>query len=84
MTIDAMGMQKKIVNKIRQNEADDVIGLKGNRPTLATNMPQVRLGVQELIDRARQSGFDGFTTETHSTSEKARGCISQVFRPRRG
>jgi len=34
ITIDAMGCQKDIVRKIVQKEADYVLGLKGNQPTL--------------------------------------------------
>lgn len=70
VTIDAMGMQKAIVNKIRENEADYVIGLKDNQPTLATDM-------QELADQACESDFAGFITETHSTSEQAHGGTEQ-------
>ena len=38
VTIDAMGMQKAIVEKIREQKADYVIGLKDNQPTLAADM----------------------------------------------
>lgn len=34
VTIDAMGCQKRIVEKIREKKADYVLGLKGNQPSL--------------------------------------------------
>jgi len=68
VTIDAMGMQKAIVEKIREKKADYVIGLKDNQPTLAarryaskhmgfTLFPCVRLLYREV--RRGQSQRDG-------------------------
>jgi len=38
ITADAMSCQKEIVKKIREREADYVIALKGNQPTLLENV----------------------------------------------
>lgn len=61
-----MGMQKAIVAKIREGEADYMIGLKDNQPTLAADM-------QQLADRGCETDFDGMTTDRHWTTEKAHG-----------
>ncbi len=42
VTADAMSCQKNIVQKIRDNEADYVIGLKGNQPALHTQLKEVK------------------------------------------
>ena len=34
MTVDAMGCQKQIVNAIRDQQADYVVTVKGNQPTV--------------------------------------------------
>ena len=70
VTIDAMGMQKKIVEKIREKEADFVIGLNDNQPTLAADM-------QKLADQACETNFAGLTTDVYSTTEKAHGGIEE-------
>lgn len=70
VTLDAMGMQKKIVEKIRAKEADFVIGLKDNQPTLAADM-------QQLADTACETNFAGLTTDLYSTAEKARGGLEE-------
>lgn len=46
VTADAMSSQKNIVQKIRDNEADYVIGLKGNQPAL---LEDVSLYFQDFI-----------------------------------
>ena len=70
MTIDAMGMQKAIVEKNREKKADYVIGLKDNQPTLAADMTA-------LLDEGISCDFAGFITDLHVTSEKARGGLEQ-------
>ncbi len=70
VTLDAMGMQKAIVEKIREKQADYVIGLKDNQPTLAADM-------QQLADQACETNFAGLTTDVFSTTEKARGGVEQ-------
>jgi predicted transposase YbfD/YdcC len=70
VTIDAMGMQKAIVAKIREQEAAYVIGLKDNQPTLAADMRQ-------LLDEGCQTHFAELTTDVHTTTEKAHGGTEQ-------
>ena len=70
VTIDAMGMQKAIVEKIREKKADYVIGLKDNQPTLAADM-------HAMLDEGCNTDFAGLVTDLHVTSEKARGGTEQ-------
>lgn len=70
VTIDAMGMQKAIVAQIRQQQADFVIGLKDNQPTLAADMSQ-------LLDEGCRTNFAELTTHVHSTTETAHGGTEQ-------
>lgn len=70
VTIDAMGMQKAIVAQIREQQADYVIGLKDNQPTLAADMSR-------LLDEGCHTGFAELTTEVHTTTEPAHGGTEQ-------
>lgn len=70
VTLDAMGMQKKNVEKIREKQAHYVIGLKDNQPTLAADM-------QQLADQGCETNFAGLTTDVCSTTEKAHGGTEQ-------
>ena len=70
VTIEAMGMQKAIVSKIREHQADYVIALKDNQPTLATDMSQ-------LLDEGCRTGFAELTTDVHTTVEEAQGRTEQ-------
>ena len=70
VTIDAMGMQKAIVETIREKKADYVIGLQDNQPTLAADM-------HALLDEGCHTDFAGLVTDLHVTVEKARGGTEQ-------
>lgn len=70
VTIDAMGMQTAIVEKIRGKQADYVIGLKDNQPTLAADMRQ-------LLEKGCLTDFDELTTDVQTTIEKAHGGVEQ-------
>jgi len=70
ITIDAMGMQTAIVDKIREKEAHFVIGLKDNQPTLAADMAA-------LLDEGCQTNFENLTTDVYTTTENARGGIEE-------
>lgn len=70
VTIDAMGMQKGIVEKVREKQADYVIGLKDNQPTLAADM-------RKLADQGSETNFADLTTDVYSTTEKAHGGVEQ-------
>lgn len=70
VTIDAMGMQTEIVNKLREKEADYVIGLKDNQPTLAADM-------RALSEEGCETDFEHLTTDVDTTRENARGGIEE-------
>lgn len=70
VTIDAMGMQKDIVEKIREKKADYVIGLKDNQPKLAAEMGQ-------LLQEGCRTNFAGLTTDLEVTTEMAHGGLEQ-------
>jgi len=66
VTIDAMGCQKKIAEKIVEKGADYVLALKGNQGNLAED-------VQALFEQAEKAGFEA--AEHHRTEEKGHGRI---------
>lgn len=68
VTIDAIGCQKGIVNKIRENEADYVLGLKANHPTLLQN-------TKKLFEEVLTNGLEGVQVSKHETVEKDHGRI---------
>ena len=70
VTIDAMGMQKQIVEKIRGKKADYLIGLKENQPKLAADMGQ-------LLEQGCRTDFAELTTDLHITTERAHGGLEQ-------
>lgn len=70
ITIDAMGMQTEIVKKIREKEADWVIGLKDNQPKLAADMGT-------LLEDGCRTNFEQLTTDVYTTKENARGGIEE-------
>ena len=71
ITIDAMGCQKEIAQKIINREADYVLGLKGNQGNT--------LGfTRELFACGMQDGFQGLVyTEYEELPEKDHGRIEQ-------
>lgn len=60
ITIDAMGTQTAIASQIFNAKADYILALKGNHPTLHTQ-------VKEWFEQHLQSGFEGIT---HSYDER--------------
>ena len=70
VSINAMGMQKAIVEKLHEKQADFVIGLKDNQPTLAADMRQ-------LLGEGCRTSFLELTPDLHSTTENAHGGIEQ-------
>lgn len=88
VTIDAMGLQKKIVKKIvNENKADYVINLKGNQETLQQEVRGYfeeleqtgelenikQQAQQENMNNSRESG----SVEVHRTLEKGHGRIEK-------
>lgn len=70
ITIDAMGCQKDIAEKIIDKKADYVLALKGNQPTLFEN-------VVEWFDSAENSNFKDFEVDNHRTFDKGHGRIEK-------
>ncbi len=68
ITIDAMGTQKKIVEKIREKQADYVLALKGNHGIFHS---EVELFLSDQLDR----NFDGIEVSKKKTKEKGHGRI---------
>lgn len=68
VTIDAMGCQKEIAAKILAREADYVLAVKDNQPTL-----HELLGFQ--FGRMREPGYVGPAPTTHETVEKHHGRL---------
>jgi predicted transposase YbfD/YdcC len=68
VTIDAMGTQKKIAQKIRDRKADYVLSLKGNQGKLLQD-------VQDWFAYADQVGFEGMVHDYHKTVDKGHGRI---------
>lgn len=63
ITIDAMGTQTEIVRLIRQKQADYVLALKKNHPTLHAQ-------VKNWFERASASNFEGITVSHARRIEK--------------
>lgn len=68
VTIDAMGCQTAIAQRIRDRGADYVLTLKDNQAGLASD-------VRELFATARQEGFGTTRWTTHRTIDKGHGRI---------
>lgn len=68
ITIDAMGTQKDIAAQIVEQEADYVLALKGNQPTL-------HQAVVEYIDKQSENNFAGCDARRHETTEKGHGRV---------
>lgn len=65
VTIDAMGCQKKIVEKIIDQKANYVLAVKGNQPTLATE-------IKEYFDWACGDEVESRTLEIYREDERSR------------
>ena len=68
VTIDAMGCQREIAARIVAREADYVLALKDNHPTLH------ELAVFQFA-RARETGFAGIVHTAHEAVEKDHGRL---------
>ena len=65
VTIDAMGCQKEIVSKIAEKEADYLIAIKKNQPTLYEN-------IKSLFNQA-VTNSEGFELSHYQTEESGHG-----------
>lgn len=70
VTIDAMGTQKKIVEKVIEKKADYVLALKGNQGLFHKE-------VVEYMEDALEANFEGVKYSTKITQEKGHGRIEK-------
>jgi predicted transposase YbfD/YdcC len=68
VTIDAMGCQKAIAEKIVARGGDYVLALKGNQSTLAE-------AVEELFIDADAADYAGWSVDTHETIDRGHGRV---------
>jgi predicted transposase YbfD/YdcC len=68
VTIDAMGCQKDIAAKIRDNNADYVLALKGNQGSLHED-------VELFFQTEKANNFNEFKTDFHETTDGEHGRI---------
>lgn len=68
VTIDAMGCQKKIAQKIRDKQADYVLAVKDNQR-------QLHQDIQQWFAYADQVGFDALDHDYFRTANKSHGRI---------
>jgi predicted transposase YbfD/YdcC len=72
VTIDAMGCQTEIAQKIVDQKADYVLAVKGNQPTL-------HQGIEDYFGEHLERDFDNVKVSVHQTSEKGHGRREQRF-----
>lgn len=70
VSIDAMGCQKKITEKIIEQDGDYAIALKGNQPTIHNE-------VSKYFETQLLSGFDGVNVGYSKKEEKGHGRIEK-------
>lgn len=68
VTIDAMGCQREIARQVVEQQADYVLGLKGNQSTMQTE-------VKEFFEAARAEDFKGVRHSFHEEIDKGHGRI---------
>lgn len=68
VTMDAMGCQKKIAQKIRDKQADYVLAVKNNQK-------QLHQDIEQWFAYADQIGFEGLDHDYFRTVNKSRGRI---------
>jgi predicted transposase YbfD/YdcC len=66
VTIDAMGCQKKIAEKIREKKADYILAVKDNQPNLLED-------IQEKFDKHAENPGPESTYNTHEEKSKGHG-----------
>lgn len=70
ITIDAMGCQRHIAEKIIEKKADYVLAVKGNQPSLMQD-------IVDWFDLAEQNGFKDFEHDSYKTLDKGHGRIEK-------
>ena len=70
VTIDAAGTQPDVTQRLIAQQADYVLALKANQPTLQQDVAQV-------FQEARETAFAGIAHDTYETLEKGHGRLEQ-------
>lgn len=70
VSIDAMGCQKAIASDIVERGGDYVLTVKENQPTLLAD-------IQNAIDKAQATDFEGIVHEQYSTTNKGHGRVER-------
>jgi predicted transposase YbfD/YdcC len=72
VTIDAMGCQTEIAQKIVDQKADYVLAVKGNQPT-------PHEGIEGFFGEHMERDFEDVEASVHQTSEKGHGRLEDRF-----
>src|SRR5690606_7764617 len=70
ITIDAMGCQTAIAEKIVEAKADYVLAVKGNQPTLFQ-------GIMDYFEEHLENDFAGVDVRRHQTKERGHGRLEE-------
>lgn len=70
VSIDAMGCQRKIAENIIDKQADYLLAVKENQPTLHRS-------IMDYFVEANENGFEGYNIDYHETSDNAHGRIEE-------
>jgi len=70
VTIDAMGCQKKIADVIVEQEADYLLAVKDNQPSL-------HQAIQNYFSDANEANFEGYNIDYAETHNKGHGRIEE-------
>jgi predicted transposase YbfD/YdcC len=84
VTIDAMGCQVAIADKIVEHEADYLLALKGNQPTLETEVADYfgSAPAGELVSKTTvEKGHGRIETRTYTASSKVDWIVSERSYP---
>jgi predicted transposase YbfD/YdcC len=79
VTIDAMGCQRAIAEKMGEHGADYVLALKGNQPTLEQAVEHFFVSGPEAEAHRIQSAYTEQTEYTHGREETRRAWISSAL-----
>ena len=73
VTIDAMGTQKEIARQIREKEADYVLALKDNQPTLYAEVEGIFIAEEDSLRREKKSKSQESGSTLYQTVEQGHG-----------
>jgi predicted transposase YbfD/YdcC len=80
ITIDAMGCQKEIAGKIIKKDADYILGLKDNQPTLYTAVQELFAQQQDFEDSDVQESFGHGRFDVRHCRTLSAALLDESFR----